>query len=304
MMELRQLRHFLAVAESGSFSAAADQVYVSQSALTRSIQHLEVTLGGPLLKRGLRRTVPTAAGEQLLQFARMILQDCSDAAAEVQAIKSGTVGEVTLGFDPLLAFHALDSALWKMSVEAPGVAIRALEGLSVDLVAAIDSGTMDFAITRLGDGMPGHANLAFDLLLSVEPVIVVGRKHPLARRRTVEAKDLNGSMWLVADDPQSIELHERFVAANGIPLSRAVRTNSLALIRDQVLGGTFLSILPELVVRRELRHKQMRRLDVQASVTGEKFMLYLVSRRNLRQPPAVAHAIEVVRDALAVERAR
>jgi len=304
MMELRQLRHFLAVAESGSFSAAADQVYVSQSALTRSIQHLEVTLGGPLLRRGMRRTVPTAAGEQLLQFARMILQDCTEAAAEVQAIKSGAVGEVTLGFDPLLAFHVLDTALARLSALAPGVAIRALQGPSADLIAAIDAGTMDFAITRLSDDMPGREHLACDLLLSLEPVIVAGRKHPLARRRALEAKDLIGSMWLVADDPESVELHERFVAANGIPPSRAVRTNSLAMIRDQVLGGTFLSILPELVVRRELRHKQMRRLDVRASGTGAKFMLYLVSRRNVRQPPAVVRAIEVVRDALAVERGR
>ena len=111
MMELRQLRHFLAVAETGSFSAAAEQVYVSQSALTRSIQQLESTLGGPLLRRGVRKTVPTAAGEQLLQYARMILQDCTDAAAEVLSIKSGAVGQVTLGFDPLLSFHFLDVAL-------------------------------------------------------------------------------------------------------------------------------------------------------------------------------------------------
>jgi DNA-binding transcriptional LysR family regulator len=304
MMELRQLRHFLAVAETGSFSAAAEQVYVSQSALTRSIQHLESTLGGSLLKRGVRRTVTTAAGDQLLQFARMILQDCTDAAAEVQAIKSGAVGAVTLGLDPLLAFQILDSALTRLAVEAPGIAIRALEGTSAELVAAVEAGTMDFAITRLADETAASKRLACDPLLGVEPVIVAGRKHPLARRRSVEVKDLIGSMWLVSDDPQSLELHERFVAASGIPATRAVRTNSLALIRDQVLGGAFLSIVPEPVVRRELRHRQIRRLDVRASSLASRLKLYLVAGRDVRQPPAVARAIEIVRAALAAERGR
>jgi DNA-binding transcriptional LysR family regulator len=211
---------------------------------------------------------------------------------------------VTLGFDPMLAFQVLDTALTRLSVEAPGVAIRALEGASADLVSAVETATMDFAITRLADGMGLSERLACDPLLGVEPVIVAGRKHPLARRRAIEAKDLIGSMWLVSDDPQSLDLHERFVATSGIPATRAVRTNSLSLIRDQVLGGTFLSIVPELVVRRELRHRQIRRLDVRASGMASKLKLHLVSRRDVRQPPAVARVIEVVRAALSAERGR
>lgn len=299
MIELRQLRHFMAVVELGNFSAAAERVFVSQSALTRSIQHLEQALGAPLLTRGARRTVPTAAGDRLFAYAQMILRDCADAAAEVQVMQAGETGEVTLGFDSIFTFQYLDAALLSIARQAPGLSVRALEGPVAELLQSVEEGRLDFALVRVASREAIGRQLSFEPLLTVETVLVAGRGHPLARRRGVTAADLIGTKWMVLEDPLCLDVHEHFFATQRIPPTRAVRTNSPTLILDQVAHGGFLSLLPEPLVRRRLRHRLLRRLDavLPAFDTGQQAGFVL--RRDAAPWAAVARVMTVIRESCA-----
>jgi DNA-binding transcriptional LysR family regulator len=295
VIELRQLRHFMAVVELGNFSAAAERVFVSQSALTRSIQHLEQALGAPLLTRGARRTVPTAAGDRLFAYARMILRDCADAAAEVQVIQAGDTGEVELGFDSIFAFHYLDVALLSIAKQAPGLTVRALEEPAAALLQAVEEGRLDFALVRVGSRDAIGRQMSFESLLTIETVLVAGRGHPLARRRGVTAADLIGTKWMVLEDPLSLDVHEHFFAKHRIPPTRAVRTNSPTLILDQLAHGDFLSLLPEPLVRRRLRHRLLRLLDVDLPAGDVDQQAGFVLRRDTAPSAAAARIMNVIR---------
>jgi DNA-binding transcriptional LysR family regulator len=303
VIEMRQLRHFVAVVELGNFSAAAEHVFVSQSALTRSIQHLEQELGAVLLTRGARRTVPTPAGERLLANARMILQDCADAVADVRVIQSGQIGEVAFGFDQIFAFQFLDTALIRLAAEAPGVNPRAIAGRLDALLQGVRDGSLDFALARVAGAFPAH-DLQFEPLLEIDDVVVAGRRHRLARHRQVRADDLTHEAWVILDDPLWRDEYERLFAGLGVPAPRVVYTNSLTLIRDEVNHGRFLSIVPEPVMRRELRHRLIVRLPVDVPTAKRAHRIGIVLRRNEPVSAAAGRLLKAVRDACARPHAR
>ena len=96
-MEIRQLRAFVAIADSGTFTAAAQQVHVTQAAISMQIRQLETELGAKLFVRAPRRVVLTEAGEQLLQRARHILRDHDAAVDEVADLAGTQRGRLRIG---------------------------------------------------------------------------------------------------------------------------------------------------------------------------------------------------------------
>lgn len=296
MIDLRQLRHFLAVVETGSFSAAAERVYVSQPALTRSIQQLERAVGTPLLARGSRRTVPTAEGRSFILHARQILQDCLDAEADVRVVQDGRLGAVAFGIDAMFAAPFLDVALVQATREAPEIAIRVVEASAGDLVRAVAEGRLDFAIGCPGAEAAAPAALLFEPLLEVRSVAVVGRGHPLARRRRAVPSELAAFEWAVLDEPACVELGQRLFEAQGIPAFRALRTNSISLVRDQVMHARAIGLLPEPAVRGELRHRLMRLLPQGMRLAGAPTAAGLMRRRREPLSAAARRILDIVRD--------
>jgi DNA-binding transcriptional LysR family regulator len=296
-MDLRHLRHFLAVVETGSFSAAAERVYVSQPALTRSIQQLERAIGAPLLVRGARRTIPTAEGRSFILHARQILQDCVEAEADVRVVQEGRLGAVSFGIDAMFAAPFLDVALVESTRDAPEIAIRVVEGAVGTLARAVEEGKLDFAIAcpEAAAALPGE--LAFEPMLEVRSVAVLGRGHPLARRRRAEPGDLAGFDWVVLDDPSCIELWRRVSEERGIPGFRALRTNSLTLIRDQVMHARAIGLLPEPAARRELRHRLMQLLPQGLRLAGAPTAAGLLRRHREPMSAAARRVLDIIRKA-------
>lgn len=295
MIEQRQLRHFLAVVETGSFSAAAECVYVSQPALTRSIQQLERAVGAPLLVRGARRTIPTAEGRSFILHARQILQDCLDAEADVRVVQDGRLGAVALGIDAMFAAPFLDVVLVQATLEAPEIEIRVVEGAARELVRAVEEGQLDFAIACPDANTAMPASLAFEPMSEVRSVAVAGRGHPLARRRAIESGDLAGFDWVVLDEPGCVALAQRAFAEQGIPPFRALRTNSITLIRDQVMHARAIGLLPEPAVRRDLRHRLMRLLPQGLGLESDAATAGVLRRRREPVSAAARRILEIVR---------
>lgn len=295
MIDQRQLRHFLAVVETGSFSAAAECVYVSQPALTRSIQQLERAVGVPLLVRGARRTFPTPEGRSFILHARQILQDCVDAEADVRVVQEGRLGVAAIGIDGMFAAPFLDVALVQATLEAPEIEIRVVEGAASMLIRAVEEGALDFAITCPGSDAQTPSALAFEPMLEFRSVAVVGRGHPLVRRRGIGPGDLAGFDWVVLDEPACVELGQRLFTEQDIPPFRALRTNSITLIRDQIMHARAIGLLPEPAVRRELRHRLMHLLPQGLRLASEPAPAGVLRRRREPVSAAARRILEIIR---------
>ena len=188
-MEIRQLEHFVTVAEEESFTRAARRLNYVQSALSVSIQSLERELGLRLFDRDTRRVALTDAGEALLSAARQTLasvEQTRDVAAELNGVVRGTL---RIGIMQSLGFLDVPALLGELHRRHPDVEIqmRPSPGGSLDLLEELGRGAIDVAFVSVIDDPPGVEITE----LGTEALYLVGARELMpARRRTVELPDL------------------------------------------------------------------------------------------------------------------
>ena len=144
--ELRQLRHFVAVAERLHFGRAAAALHISQPPLSRSIRELERRLGATLLARTRRRVELTPEGARFLDEAKRLLAQLERAVLEVGSMAAGRSGRLRLGFVSLADYGVLPGLLKAYKAARPGVALALREMLSPDQAAALAAGELDFGL--------------------------------------------------------------------------------------------------------------------------------------------------------------
>jgi DNA-binding transcriptional LysR family regulator len=190
-LELRHLLALVAVAETGTFSGAAEQLGYTQSAVSQQIGTLERMVGTPLFERpGGRRPVRlTAAGEMLLSHARAVLARVSSAAADLRALASGEQGELRVGTLPSIGTKVLPRLLGTFRAEWPGIEIVLREsGDSADLIRAVETGDVDVTFIEIGQ----HETELLEVrpLLDDPMMFVAPAAAPEARQRVVRIADI------------------------------------------------------------------------------------------------------------------
>jgi DNA-binding transcriptional LysR family regulator len=144
--DLRQLRHFVAVAEQLHFGRAAAALHISQPPLSRSIRALESRVGATLLARTRRRVELTAEGARFLEEAKRLLAQLERAVLEVGSMAAGSGGRLRLGFVSLADYGVLPGLLKAYKAARPGVDLALREMLSPDQAAALAAGELDFGL--------------------------------------------------------------------------------------------------------------------------------------------------------------
>lgn len=171
-MQLAHLRYFLAVAEEGHFTHAADQVRVSQPALSKQIRVLEAELGVTLFSRARGHVSLTDAGEALLPLARRILADVDTATREVQELATLRRGRVRLGATPSLCTGLLPGVLRDFHRDYPGIQLIIEESGSRDLTRLITDGALDLALVVASDASDATGGALAITTLANEELVV------------------------------------------------------------------------------------------------------------------------------------
>lgn len=293
-MELRHLRHFAAVVDTGNLSKAAERVYISQPALTRSIKNLEDLVGAILLERRPRGVVPTPAGDTLYQYAKLMLNEAARARAEIKAVQSGAKGHLAIGIAAMFADHIVDRAVARVCAGDAGVSMSVTQGFLEDLVEALRDGRLDLIFSNLGVGsLPD--DLSVEPLYEVRAYTYAASDHPLAGRSLSKAELLN-ERWAVVDQPHMRDFLDRYFSADGLPVpDSVVRTNSLNLIRSLLSRGGFIGLLPEHLVRLRARRGEIRRLDAPDCPVVRK--AGIIMRRSMPMRPVLTAFVDELRAA-------
>jgi LysR family transcriptional regulator, hydrogen peroxide-inducible genes activator len=198
-MELHQLRYFLAVARSRSFTRAAQHEHVAQPSLSQQIRKLEDELGARLFNRLGRSITLTPFGQRFEQRARRVLHEIEGARQEMDEMLGLRRGSVNLGAIPTLAPYLLPAILAEFSRMYPGIAVNMREGLTSSLLAELAAGELDLVLLRLP--VRGSEFVA-ETLIKEGMVLAVPRHHPLLRRRghPVALADLGDERFLLLKD--------------------------------------------------------------------------------------------------------
>ncbi len=195
-MELRQLRHFLAVYEAGGYVKAAEKLDLTQQAISASIAKLESSIGSKLYHRGYKGAVLTDAGQALLERARIILADVEAAVADIQAVSAGREGEVRIGVAGDPSGGVVPRALYEMYMHRPRVTISIAAGFSQDLKEDLLEGKLDAVVAAPDQPWHVDRDLVVEELYTTKLYIVCSATHPLVSRAHVELKDLQDYPWI------------------------------------------------------------------------------------------------------------
>ncbi len=238
------MRYVVAVAETNSFTRAAERCLVVQSALSHQIARLERELGAKLFERTSRRVRLTPAGAAFLPAARQCLDAAERAAAEVAAAVGEVRGRLAVGLIPTVAAVDIPGALRDFRQRYPHVRISLRVGASEDLAAQVEQGAIDVAFLGLPTtarprGVAAH-ELARDRL-----VAVVAPDHPLAGQPTVDLRRLSSEVFvdLPAGTAGRLQSDQAFSAA-GLDRDVAFEVTTADYIARLVGPGLAIAMLP------------------------------------------------------------
>src|SRR6476646_9928087 len=187
-LEIRHLRYFLAVAEAGSFSRAADRLGVSQPNISQQLRDLEVALRVDLFQRRGRRILLTSAGHIFEEYARSLLHQVENLLQELTIEPGQMRGALHLGVVPILNIALIPPLLGMFAAAHPSVSLTVEEISSTEIETAIEEGRMDVGLGFLTRHSP---NLRYERLCTDEFALIVSEKHPWAKRRSIDLKQLH-----------------------------------------------------------------------------------------------------------------
>ncbi len=242
-MELRQLEHFVAVAEESHFTHAAELLQISQSGLSASIRALEAELGTPLFVRSTRRVELTEAGRVLLAESHRTLASVAAAQDAVAAVRGLLRGTLSVGGEQCLGVVDLPAQLARFRAAHPGVEIRLRFGGSAQLIDLLAAGRLDVALVAVTGPAPRGVDLT---PLAAEPLVVLCHPdHDLARQREVDLEALHGLTFVgFQPDWAARVLADRAFAAAGLPHRVELEVNDVHTLLDLVGHNLGMAIVP------------------------------------------------------------
>jgi LysR family cyn operon transcriptional activator len=187
-MELRHLRYFLAVAEAGSFSRAANRLGISQPTLSQQMRDLEANLRVPLFQRRGKRILLTSAGLIFQEHARAILRQFESLLQELGSEPQQLRGALHLGVVPILNVPLVPHLLGRFAARHPGINVIVDEISSTEIETAVEDGRMDVGLGFITRYSP---NLRYERLCTDEFALVVPEEHVWAKRRKVPFAELH-----------------------------------------------------------------------------------------------------------------
>jgi len=290
---LRQLEYAVAVADTLGFHKAAARCGVSQPTLSAQVQQLESVLGLPLFERAGRRVLLTAAGEELVARARRVLLEASDLASSATRVRDPRTGTLHLGVIPTVAPYVLPLIVPRIARAFPHLRLELREEKTADAMRALHEGRLDAALLAL---VPDLGDVVHAAVLVDEFVVALPKGHPLARKRRIAARDLDGARVLLLDDGHCFRSQAlRFCARAGAD-EAAFRATSLATLAQMVSTGAAITLLPRVAVDVENRRGQLEVRPFAPPVPSRT--LALVWRRSSPLDAALHELADVVRRAL------
>lgn len=274
-MEIHQLRYFVAVAETGNFTRAAERTFVAQPSLSQQIIKLEGELGHKLFHRLGRKAVLTEAGAVFIERARRILFEIDDAAKE---LRDGPALERTIvvGAIPTLAPFILPQLLDRAKSAYPHLIVHTLEAFRADIVAAVVAGELDLGLASLP--IQDH-RLSIEPLFSEPLLLVVGRSHRFARQETVSASDLEAETFVLLGNSSSLTAQiQRFCGDHDFQPKIGYRCAQISTVKSLVGLGFGISILPQVT-----RHDDDRKTLVFKELSGRAPVREVAVVRHLQR---------------------
>jgi DNA-binding transcriptional LysR family regulator len=280
-MELYQLNYFLEAARQRSFTRAARQLHLAQSALSEQMRKLEDDLGTRLFDRSRKETLLTPAGEVLRQHAEILLDQASAARRAIHEHLTMKTGYLTIGAIPTVSSCVLPIAISRFRKKHPMIELSLLEGTSSHIAQWVEEGRVDLGLVQLpvGDHEMTTTILfreAFSLLLHAD--------HPSARKRKIALSALRNETFIFYKG-RARDVVREACRKEGFDPHGVCESGELETIRSLVGTGMGIAVLPELANKRIAEHTRVIPLE---GCPIEREVAMLEKKHRSSSPAAIA----------------
>lgn len=272
-MELRHLRYFVAVAEHGSFSAAARRLHIAQSAISEQLANLEEEIHVPLFTRTARKAILTPAGELFLEEARRVLTGADYAIDVARRAHRGELGVLRIGFFSGATGVSFPRLIRLFRKKHPGIQISLVEMTSAQQWHALVKGQIDVAFTRRLEP-EFRAELKSEVIQQDPILAVLPKNHPAASTGSVDLRDLANEPFVLSSRETSPAVFDRVIElcseAGFSPRIASISTvwSSVVLM---VQAGEGIALLP--LNRQQVRNRDLTFSPLKAKNASVEFVM-------------------------------
>ena len=278
-MDLRQLRYFAQIAESGNVSRAAEVLRIAQPSLSQQILNLEEELGVDLLFRHARGVTPTELGLKFYDHARRILHEVERAKDSMRLQASSPCGRVSVGL-PTSACRGLSLPLHRAMVTAlPGITLHLVEAMTATLDEWIQTGRLDVALLY---DHKAFEHVAWTEMMVEELMLIVPAGHAMAALGRIAFRDVfqQALPIVLPGRPNVLRVVVEQLAARHDVVPAAVDCESLPAIAELIRAERFASIMPHFAMSAEIARGEMRAVPI-VEPTPSWRLSVVVSQRTL-----------------------
>ena len=288
ILELRHLRTFLALRQSDSLSQAANQLCLTQSALSHQLKLLEEYYGVSLLERRLSPMRLTPAGECLADLAAQTLGEVAEAERKLAVLAQGHAGPLRIAIECNTCFEWLIPVMDAFRADWPQVDLDIVSGFHTDPAALVLSGRADLALSGEVENEP---QLVYTPLFRYEMLGVMGNQHPLCAKKQLAAADFaQHTLITYPIDDAYLDIMKLLKPAGVTP---SKRTSELTIVILQlVASGHGIAVLPEWSVQ---SHRASGYIQTRRIADGLMSNLYAVNTRELSGQPYMLAFLELLK---------
>ncbi|MPV59474.1 LysR family transcriptional regulator [Burkholderia sp. HI2761] len=297
-MKLKQLDAFLAVAEHRTIRGAARALGVTQPAVSSTVRELELELGVPLVMRSVKGIALTDYGSAFAIRARLIVEEIQRTRDEIEQLRLGTTGSVSIAVSPTVALTILPRAFDAFARELPDATVNVDDALTATDLARLRDGSLDFIVThQLSNAMPDTDEFASIPLFRTAFAVVARNRHRLVRARSL--RELTEARWCV---PRYGEGGDDLVRSIFTPFSidvpkRVIHCPSFAATLGLVSQTDALGVFARPLA--DVEHKSRAIVALNLVEPLPALTVAIVMRRHALLTPAALHFIECLKTASA-----
>ena len=290
-LRLRQLQVLLNLSQTRNISHSAEQLHISQPALSKWLKEFEADIGLPLFERHARGLRPTAYGEILNSFASRIGGELDRARDEMAALRSGSAGRAVIGATGATIASVVPQAVRAALDAMPNASIEIREAPMDTLYQQLTQGEIDIAVGRFSTKYHDTA-ICSERLYEDRLRFAVRPKHRLVQRRNISVSDVLSHRWVVwTRDIPAREVLENSLAAVGLAVPRdTVQSNSLLATIALVVDSDMIAVVAERAIELPGRTRVLRALPVTLQTKSSLNMYWRKDRTS--------NAVQILLDAL------
>ena len=290
-IEFRHLRTIKAIHEAGGLARAADQLHITQSALSHQVKGLEDQAGVELFVRRSKPLKLSGAGKRLLALAEKILPEVEALEADFKGLQSGRTGRLHIAIECHACFEWLFPVLEKFRQAWPDVDVDIRPGLAFDALPALGREEVDLVVSSDPEDIE---DVDFTALFDYEPVFVASSQHALAQKDFVDAADFRGQTLITYPvDRARLDVFSQLLTPAKVEPAAVRQVELTAVILLLVASNRGVAVLPDWVVR-EVRYSSdyVTRPLTEGGLTRR---LYAATRSDDTTKPFMAHLLRLAR---------